>query len=632
MISRSLNTKEAKLFVGIICLALSGCATQPGQVGQFGFGPLPWPSASIPTDSNRAYTPIIGRHAAINGIQLTETSPDAFPMGKFQGFLQMTSKADFAALNGMSLEYAAAAWDAASRQDWEGFAVNRRLGMRITEYRVHQKIATTAFVDSLSSRSDGSGILAPGSTIFLPGFTRWGADQQRTASSKYQSQLFSANIQKPDWANAPKTADASDVFNLVRTASDVLTGKKMPVNNIAQAKSQAGDLLSQLPEHAVFSAHDSAGNTFLVERTKEGFLVGNPGGRPVIVPLAKLGFVPDMPEPNEVRRNAGPLALRMQEVRHKFFWQAMGTTGTRILATTQSPNKVFIQNTRVSGLFDADGNLASNAITGQSGVSAYQTNPSYRLALDMVNFAGHENQEFKGQCNQLMRGVAYDTNYLGENAEILRHECFDNTKYPLISRDFYVLDGKTMQTFESLMKDRNLAEKLKHADTNRDLAESVIGFVPTIGNIDSASKCLTGTALSSYTAIAASKMRGGNEAYRAFVSDLLPPSQEPSVLAKSLTCASAIPAFGTATRVLAKTGNWMNGYRNWLATERAQGLFKTMDFFDTNIFGRGNTARFSEMGALSKQSMDTLKRFYDSMQTVSAGQGLVSSTASVFTN
>lgn len=582
-----------------------------------------------------SYVPNVGRTASINEIQLKEVGPDAFPMGKFAGFPRITSKADFVKLDVLSKAYAQASWEAAAQQDWEGFAVNRHLGMRIVEYRLHHKLAAMDFVRSLSASKDGSGVLAPGATVFLPGFTRWG-DAEKVASADYQQQILSANIGDVNWAAAPKVADLSDIVGLLKTVNGALAGTARPssnggIGNVAAAERQAADLLAQLPPGAVFSAHDAAGNEFLVERTDGGFNVGNPGGRPVAVPLGKLGFVPDMPLPSAARRNAGVLAKRMQEARHALFWeaktQAAGLGG--LLSTTKAPNEILIQSPRtpVRGFLDENGDLAADQAAVKAGASAYKFNPSYKLALEMANYAGHRNPQFENECWKMPASNAYDTDYLGENAEILRHKCFDKARQVRKVRDFYVLDGKTMQTFASLVGERETAAKLQQADAARDLSEAVIGFVPNAGNYDSAAKCLTGTSISSWSLQYLEKnTQGSDERYRSFVSDLLPPAADPSNLEKSLTCAAAIPALGTATKLLSKVGGWVGRFGDWSASERGLSALKAMEFFDTNIAATKNADELVKIEGLTSQSMATLKGFYDSIQVVNGGNQTAQAT------
>lgn len=567
------------------------------------------------------YVANIGHRAAINGIALTEVGPDAFPMGKFSGFPRITSKVDFVVLDELSKGYAKASWEAAAQQDWEGFAVNRHLGMRIVEYRLHHKLAVMDFVKSLTASKDGTGMLAPGATVFLPGFTRWGGDA-KVSGADYLRQILSANVGDVNWAAAPKVADLGDLLGILQKASDVLSGVgNAGIGDVAGAERQAADLLAQLPPGAVFSAHDAAGNTFLVERTAGGFNIGNPGGRPVAVPLGKLGFVPEMTLPNAARRNASPLVKRMQEVRHALFWDAMANRagGGPVVSTTQAPNKIAITGSSVRGFFDAEGNAASDAAAIKAGEKAYKSNPSYKTALEMANYAGHKRGDFETACFSIPGAKAYDTDYVGEDAEILRHQCLNGQRGVLKAQEFYVIDGKTMQSVASLVQDQNHARQLQEADAGRNLAEAVVGFVPAVGSIDSATKCATGTSLTVGLSGVSSKLFGGVEKYRGFVSDLLPKADDPSDLEKSLTCAAAIPALGIAAKGVAKVSNWTGLFANWTATERGANALKALEFFDTNIVAAKNADELVKIEGMTTRSIADLKGFYDSIQVINGG-------------
>ncbi len=572
-------------------------------------------SSAPPKPATAGYTPTAGRTVRLNGMQLVEANPADFPMGKFQGFPRIQTKADFAALDAMAKGYAKASWEAAARQDWEGFAVNRRLGMRIVEYRLHHKLAALDFVSSMSASKTGTGTLAPGATVFLPAFTRYGSDQ-KLASQDYQHQILSANLSDVDWNTAPKVADIGDLLGTINKVAGAITGNKNSGGGIGKVAPQTSneDMLNQLPVGAVFSAHDASGNSYLVERTPEGYNVSNPGGRPVSVPLGQLGYMPDMPEPSAARQETGELIKHMQAVRQQLFWQAMRSGFTNgISSVTKAPNQVVILKSPVAGFLDQNGDLAADPVAESNGAAAYKSSAAYREALNLVNTAKHKDRQFQDACFARSDVAAYDTDFIGPTAEILRHECFNKSKQIVQVRDFYVRDGKTMQTAASLLQDKAIANKLKNADSARDLAEAMMGFVPLAGNLDAAAKCLTGTSLTAASSSLFSNYE--NEQYRAFVSDLLPSPSDPSAVEQGLTCASAIPALGTVAKGLSKAGNVAGLYRDWAAGEKAQAVFKGLDFFETNVFSKG--AQFDSIGALSSNSVATLKGYYDKIQTLS---------------
>lgn len=626
----------------VALIGLSGCATTGTQGGAAG---------------TQASLPAAGKVVFKNGIRLTEVDRNAFPLGKFKGFPVIAQRSDYTTLSTMSKDYARASWSAATQKDWESFIVNRHLGMRLVEYRLNSKLATTAFVDSLSSRGDGSGVLPAGATVFLPGFTRWGSSTSAASTTVSSIEAITSDLANhddvvfiPDWKAAPKVADLGGVLSVLKTASDVMAGG-VAVGGAKQAdaKRKANNLLAQLPVGKTFTAHDASGNSFIVERTDDGFIVGNSGARPVTVPLGELGYVPDMPVPNADRQAAAPLVLAMQAARQTLFWQAMQGNYAYPMSATRAPNKTLILNTKVNGFLDADGNLTTNPVAIAAGAAAYDSKAGYRTAVEMADFSSHRDAQFQAACFAMSGHQVYDTDYTGEYAEILQHQCLDAAKGILRQKDVYVRDGKTMQTFASLLKDKQLAETLKSADDKKDLAESVVEFVPGIGNVDAGAKCLTGTSLTSWLSTNAVKYANSAmplvllpselknrvwsassaEQSRAFVSDLLIPAEDVTTLSKSLTCASALPVLGTVIGKAAKAGSLVNGYRKWMNTEHAAAVVKSLDWFDTNPFSTAAPIALNQADGLTSNGLAVVKRFYDSMQLMSSGKGLVEAAHAV---
>lgn len=573
-------------------------------------------------DSSQPYIPVIGRRLSINGFQLSETSPSDFPAGKFAGLSRIKSKADIAGLDALTKGLAKAQWQAAAKGDWESFAIARRVGMRLAEYRLHQKIATVDFVESLARSGTGTGTLAPGATVFIPAFARFGRDSVYASNADYVRQILATSVNEIDLTRGAKTADLNGFLNGLSAALGGTKPAQARAGGNAQMASNANsDALAQLPVGAVFSAHDAAGNSFLVERTVDGFNVGNNGPRPVSVPLTKLGFIPDMPTPSASRQEAGELVKHMQAVRQQLFWQSVQQ---HVGATSdlRAPNVAFVGSTVVQ--LDDNGDRATTADAAFRGATAFKTSATYRAALDQAKYVAHIDQQFKTACFAQPGVAGYDTTYLGQYSEILRHQCFDQGGNPIRNRDYFVIDGKKMQTAESLLQDKSIADKLKNADSAGNLAESLLGFVPLAGNLDAASKCLTGTSLSSVGVSAFTSYRTGAQGqYRAFVSDLLPSPEDAGTIEKGLTCAAAIPAVGTVAKGLSKTGAVAGLFRDWSATEQAAGVFKSLDFFESNILA--GKADFSSLAGISGKGIDLLKTVYDGTQNLSGAKQVASS-------
>ena len=598
----------------VIAAALAGCAAPGGRPDGQQYGAQSQSAAKI----------------VINSIPLAPVGSgrSAFPRGKFNGFPIIAQKADLEALDALARGYATASWEAAAKQDWEAFEVNRHLGARIVEYRLHSKIATTAFVKSISESGDGSGVLAPGATVFLPGFTRDGAT---TATAKLSSieaitELLASNdsaVFVPAWSDAPKIAQLSSLSGILDTGAALLgtvakIGGASASPTVPQSTQQqkAEVEAARMPVGAVFTARDANGNSYLVERTPNGFIYGNAGQRPVRVQVGKLGFIPDMPMPDAERRAAAPLVMAMQTSRHEVYWQALSAHATNILASTAAPNILKMSPAYPVRYFDADGHVATTAAAAKAGALAYKAHAEYRVALEMANHAAHKNGQFESECFRVLSGDTYATDYKGEYAEILRHQCLKG-RTEVYFQDFYVRDGKTMQTFASLMKDQAIADTLTNFDASADLAEVAAGFVPGFGTFDAGAKCLTGTSVTNY---AAGGFATSNERYRAFVTDLMPPVDTPTAWSKTLTCAAAVPGLGVAVKLAAKAGKALGaGYRTWRATDRAVAVAQKLDFFDSNVLAVGNFAVLTGAHGLAETSVAATKKLYDLAQAVETG-------------
>lgn len=617
---------KTSLITLVIAAALAGCAApggRPGDGQQHGVQP------------QKAATLVV------NNIPLTPVSAgrSAFPRGKFNGFPIMTQKADLEALDALARGYAKASWQAAARQDWEAFEVNRHLGMRIIEYRMHSKISATDFVKSIAESGDGSGVLAPGATVFLPGFTRDGTTT--TAAAKLSSinaiaeRLASVGnaVFEPAWAEAPKVAQLSALSGILDTGAALLgtaakLGGATPTTTAPQttAQKKAEIEAAQVPIGTVFTAKDANGNSYLVERTPSGYIFGNAGQRPTRVPVGKLGFIPDMPTPDADRQAAAPLVMAMQAARHEVYWQALNAHATNILASTAAPNLLKMSATYPIRYFDADGHVATTDEAARSGALAYKARKEYRVAIELANHAAHQNGQFESECFRVLSGDTYATDYIGEYAEILRHRCLRG-RTEVFFQDFYVRDGKTMQTFASLMKDQSIADALTQFDASVDLAEVAAGFVPVFGSIDAGAKCLTGQSVTNYSA---SGFATGNEQYRAFVSDLMPPVDTPSAWSKTLTCAAAVPGVGVAVKVAAKAGKALgSSYRAWKATDRALAVAGKLDFFDSNVMSLGNFSALAGASGLAETSVAASKKLYDVAQAISTGSDATGAAATL---
>lgn len=569
-------------------------------------------------DPSQPYMPNVGRRVSINGFQLSETSPSSFPAGKFAGLPRIQTRADIDGLDALTKTLAKAQWQAAAKGNWESFAIARRVGMRLAEYRLHQKIATLDFVDSLTRSGNGTGVLAPGATVFIPAFSRFGRDNAYASNADFARQILATSVSGLDLSKGAQVADLGGFLNGL---SSVLGNKQPQQQGRAAAQPVANnDALAQLPVGAVFTANDGSGNSFLVERTPEGFNVGNDGSRPVSVPLSKLGFVPDMPEPSAQRQAVGDLVKHMQAVRQQLFWQSIQQ---HVVATSdvKAPNLAVLVNTSTAVAMNENGDRAATQDEAARGVAAYKASSIYRSALEQTKYTDKIDQQFKTAClsmqNQNVAG--YDTTYLGQFSEILRHQCLDKGGNPIRNRDYFVIDGKKMQTADSLLQDKTVADKLKNADNAANLAESLLGFVPLAGNVDAAAKCLTGTSISSVGASTFANYKNGRqEQYRAFVSDLLPAAEDESGIAKGMTCAAAIPALGTVAKGLSKGGAAIGLYRDWSTTAQAQDVLKSLDFFETNVFA--GKADFSAVSGLSSKGLSLLKTTYDATQNLSGAK------------
>jgi len=150
----------------------------------------------------------------------------------------------------------------------------------------------------------------------------------------------------------------------------------------------------------------------------------------------------------------------------------------------------------------------------------------------------------------------------------------------IYARRYYVTDDGRVQSWESLLRDKETATALTKFDTDNGAYEDLLGVLPFVGNIESGLKCFDKTTI---TTRLRNRFQSNQELTmkRGFVSDIYSFTPDDSQIKKALDCANALPLLGYGTRLGLKATE-LAGLGRY-ASQFGKDFMVAMSFFDSGL-------------------------------------------------
>jgi len=540
--------------------ALAGCATPGVGLSTIGFGGV-----------------------KVNGYKLSQATNESYRVGQFQTMPRIKTQADLAALDALNEKYVGMMKKAAASGDNEAYAVARHLAAKTMGYRLFINAGSASALASMQAAGINKIKLRPGAYAMLPAFDRI-SSAEKVASGLHDRY----------WT---MTADASDIIKGVSTMVDTVS--RMQDMSLTRPKS----LLESIPEGVPYTGVNEAGQPFVVERSKDMFILHNPGKEPVQLDAERLGYVPRLAAPDAVRRKAAPILFNIQRLGHAEFKRIQGAK--RVYA--QAPNLIIAGNRQIH--LDENGNEAQTAEDAKRGAIAYKNLPEYRLAISLWDDRVYGLKE-RVQFTQACAGVpgARSTMHMseGQYAEVVGLSCNDSQTVPLYQKTYFSTGEGMIQTWASVVKDNATREQAKRALALNAAGELMLSVAPVYGNFDSAARCATGSSITSRTMKVADPSLAAAD-LAAFVGL----SDDPSMFDKALDCLGAVPLVGSAAGAAANTSRLAK-----LDIGKLKQIEQSLQLFDTNLVSGKKWAESAETISQFKNqnAVKVAKVFYETAQ------------------
>lgn len=404
-------------------------------------------------------------------------------------------------------------------------------------------------IDSMNGKSGGASV--PGnSLVVLPSFSRHGNPNgiARLVSTEpvieYQGVMLAGG----------GSAALSDALN------QMLAPKQEP--NMQRQR----DYVAELPVNTPVRLN----NGLYLERRDDALVVYNPNVSGVELPLKDLNYIPSIPEPGKIRKNATPYMYAMRDAVYKTMLESMGFT------TIAPPSYVTVGTISKELMpLNGTGHIARNRQEAEAGKRNYQTNPSYKISVDLLAKipAMPAVNSFNTKCK--MKGYGYIYDFKGEYAEILRTSCASGSA-TIYSQDFYVTGDATIQTYDSMASDHKIIRDMEREVAKADAVDNALSFVPVIGNIENALQCAGVTSGAQYLNL----MRiSGNTMNVAKMAGWKP--TEASMADTAINCVGAIPVIGDIGHVARAVGSGAKALNKVSLASKSNKYGEMLDIFRT---------------------------------------------------
>lgn len=561
----------------IAAIGFSGCANMPMPV----------------TQSQHAQP--TGRAMALNGLTLTEVK--SFPENAWWGMPQIKSTSDLQNMARVA-DMTAKISIAAARKGNSDLAV--------AEWLWYQRFATHTLsimensVKAMESMNGGSsGAMMPGnSLVILPIFNRYGATNGATRKAGAEESQFQS---KPVMLAGGGLESLSDALNMVLGDPNA---NRRPLQPVAQYDQGQTGNVSELPLNQPVMLD----NGIYVERRADSMVAYNPSGFSVELPLKDLNYLPAIAAPGSVRKAAAPFMHAMRDSVMRIAKQQYTYT------TIAPPNLVTVGRERITYTHPLDnlGNLSANKDSSSKGVKAYQTNPAYKMAIDINANLGKIPviDEFTARCKQKMYGFMYE--FKGDYAEIVRFSCTQSWS-PMYSKDFYVTGDAAVQTYESLLNDKKIIQDMEKEVAKGEALDDVLSFVPVVGNIENALQCAGLTSGAQYMNLA--RISGSKQMNMAQLAGWQPSQTETSLVDTAMNCVGAIPVLGNIGRGAKIAASGTSALNKADLAAKAGKYTEMLDIFRNTFNLKESAAKTAALFPGNRDLPTILSRGYDIMDT-----------------
>lgn len=452
-----MNTKT-KLIIALICAsAFYGCA--PMQVRQ---------SEEMFLNGIRLTKVAEFPAAAWGGLPQIQSASDLNDMAKIVSLMGKTSVA--AAQKGNS-ELAVASWF------WYRQYASKTLSVMDGSLKA---------ISSMNGRSAGA-IIPANSLVVLPSFDRYQTPASMMGAN--QAPVYAVIEHKGVMLAGGGDGALSDAVR------QIVQNRQQPIN---PAQRQA---VADIPLNTPVRLD----NGLYLERRKDALVIYNQNSADTTVPLREINYIPSMPEPSEMRKSAAPYMYSMRDAVYRTLVQK-NKAGMSGEVNVRAPNYVVVGTGTMGHTLDGVGQITTNPKEAEKGQRAYRTNPAYSLSVDLLARIPRDPavSDFNSRC--FTTGFGYTYEFTGNYAEILRASCANGSSY---SRDFFITGNAAIQTYESILEDKEIVGYMKNAVARANAIDDATSLLPLWGNIENALQCAGTPSISEYINV---RREGGRNA------------------------------------------------------------------------------------------------------------------------
>lgn len=540
--------------------------------------------------------------------------------------LIIRTKADKEAADNLIKFYEKKAWSALNSGDAQAFAVARHLGAKVARARLEQSLATDRFLDSLASKKDGSAAIPAGGSVYLPDnmfdSTMKPNGKKRADAEDFIELMESYAAVPVSVQRGVSVAAAGEVFGAIGALGSAARALK----NDQDERSAKMPSLGSLEVGDAYAARDSAGNRYFVERTPDGIVLHNPGNSPQVVNLDQLKYMPTLEAPSQLRKDAARIVANINDAHDVVLREGL-SRGRGFGVWSVAPNVIYYAGGGSRYFLDTQGR--KSMVDEPEARTAYKTNPAYKLAVDMTDDRVFSTPMFAAFRNQYCKGGGTSHEYNGANMNKRTFACLDGRGNVTYSKTYLVDNEFNTQSWNSLLNDKRMVDELKGIEDKAKTISAIAGFIPGVGNVDGATKCVGLPALTTMTYRYTQNRDGRYDQLKQYVGDLIPAEDSPSAVATSLDCAQAVGGFGIGMNGISKGARKMK-IDSTFASDDYKRTADALKMFDTNLI-----AKYSLPDALSlvqdkmtsSNALMMFKGFYDSAQNMNNLSGLASAIA-----
>ena len=548
-------------------------------------------------------------------------------MGRYRDMPRLRTVDDYQALTQTVDAYQKAVAKEIQRGDFNAALVANHLAAKFADYQASMAASNREAIKSLRTYGNGRMDLAPGAYVVLPAFDRYDPPRK-----------FSFN----DWPYGEAQQVAANDFG---TKLDALGGILRAINGPQEKKTPNAAPPATMNVQQALSLPLNQPVTLLngavLERTKDSFVLHNPGTYPIQIDLQSLGYLPPIRTPSPSRLAAGSILFNINS-----------TTGDPVIAGITDnvdiapPNRIlYDKGGKRTGGLRVDGDFARTPDDVATSKREYEKAGSpFRLAVD-ARYAMQRSKErnnFVAQCTTMSTNMSGSFYFLdrmeGAYGEVIDLRCFrrrakgETEGEVVYSRRYFVTDNGQIKSWESLLLDKDTAAQLDRMDNLTDAVENLVGLLPIVGNAENGLKCADQTTITARARNLLSDKSALLDQKRAFVTDIYDINAKDSAIDRASNCAGALPLLGNASKFGLKTAQLANFGK--YVDSAGKDIAIAMNFFDSGLrSGAKWEAVAAQMGRSiateGSQAMKYAKTAYDTLQNGKSLSDLASSVTTI---